>query len=389
MTTRPAFTLIELVLALATTSLLLLGVSSAIVVASRSTYDPENDQASLARSRSVARQIADDLAQATSLIEGTATTVEFTVADRDDDAVQETIRYEWSGTKGDSIYRTINGDSAALATDIASLALAYTTTTEEAIVTGDPAEGAEELLYAFEDATLSNVPISSTSWLAMTIAPTLPADATAWSVTRLEFEAKSDGAATDTLTIKVRSSLSVLTSLLGSAITVNESTLPSSYGWTSVAVAGVTGLSPSASVSISFENASLVAAARMRYGDACEAHPAAYRSASSTLGVAWTTYDDGALNLRAYGKVTRPAQTLSTLTRLVDARVSIVSHDSSRTAGRADATFAARPIIDIADGAVAGTLDTGGTGGSGGSGGAGAGAAARTTSTTSLKIKAK
>ncbi|MBL8759841.1 MAG: prepilin-type N-terminal cleavage/methylation domain-containing protein, partial [Phycisphaerae bacterium] len=33
MTTRPAFTLIELVLALATTSLLLLGVSSAIVVA--------------------------------------------------------------------------------------------------------------------------------------------------------------------------------------------------------------------------------------------------------------------------------------------------------------------------------------------------------------------
>lgn len=357
MKTRHAFTLVELILAMAGTSLLLLGVTSAIVVASRSAYDPKQPQTALARSRSVAQLIADDLAQATSIVEGTATAVEFTVADRDDDGTEETLRYEWSGTAGDGIYRSINGDSALLASDIASLGFTYTTTTEDATVVGAAAEGAEQLLYAFEDANLSNVPISTTSWLAMTIAPTLPSDATAWSVTRVEFEAKQDSAATGTLLIKLRNSLSVLTSLLGSTITVNESSLPTSYGWTSVPVSGVTGLSPSASISISFETVSLLAnSARMRYCDSCEAHAVAFRSASSTAGSTWTTYVDGALNIRVYGKVTRPARTPTTLTRLVSTGVSIVSYDASRTAGRATASVAARPIVPsgaIAVGAIA------------------------------------
>ncbi len=346
MKTRSAFTLVELVLALAGTSLLLLGISSSIVVASRAAYDAEQPQTALARSRSVARLIADDLAQATSIVEGSTTAVEFTVADRDDDGAEETLRYEWSGTVGDAVYRSINGDSSPLAPDIASLAFTYNTTTESATVVGNAAEGAEQLLYAFEDANLSNVPISTTSWLAMTIAPTLPSDATAWSVTRIEFEAKQDVAATGTLLIKVRNSLSVLTSLLGSTITVNESDLPTVYGWTSVPVSGVTGISPSSSVSISFEAISLLAnSARMRYCDACEAHPVAFRSASSTAGSTWTTYVDGALNLRVYGKVTRPARTPTTFTRLVNATVSIVSYDTSRPAGRSTASIAARPVV--------------------------------------------
>lgn len=346
MKTRSAFTLVELVLAMAGTSLLLLGVTSAIVVASRSAYDPEQPQTALARSRSVAQLIADDLAQATSIVEGTATAVEFTVADRDDDGTEETLRYEWSGTAGDGVYRSVNGDSALLASDIASLGFTYTTTTEDATVVGAAAQGAEQLLYAFEDANSSNAPISTTSWLAMTIAPTLPSDATAWSVTRIEFEAKQDSAATGTLLIKLRSSLFVPASLLGSTITINESSLPASYGWTSVPVSGVTGLSPSASISISFEAVSLLAnSARMQYCDSCEAHPVAYRSASSTAGSTWTMYVDGALNLKVYGKVTRPARTQTTLTRLVSTGVSIVSYDASRTAGRATASVVARPIV--------------------------------------------
>ena len=357
MKTRHAFTLVELVLAMAATSLLLLGISSAIIVASRSAYDPKQPQTALARSRCVAQLIADDLAQATSIVEGSATAVEFKVADRDDDGVEETLRYEWSGLAGDGVFRSINGDSALLASDIASLAFIYSTTTENATVVGSAAEGAEQLLYAFEDANLSNVPISTTSWLAMTIAPTLPSDATAWSVTRIEFEAKQDAAATGTLLIKLRNSLSVLTSLLGSAISVNESDLPAAYGWTSVPVSGVTGISPSSSVSISFEAVSLLAnSARMRYCDACEAHAVAYRSASSSSGLTWTNYVDGALNLRVYGKVTRPARTPTTFTRLVSTGVSIVSYDTSRTAGRATASVAARPIVPsgaIAIGAIA------------------------------------
>jgi hypothetical protein len=346
MKARPAFTLIELVLAMAGTTLLLLGVTSTIIVASRAAYNPEQPQSALARSRSIAQTIADDLAQATSLVRGTSNLVEFTVADRDDDGSDDTIRYEWSGTLGDGIYRSINGDPTLLATDIASLSFTYSTTSENATVVGDPAEGPEQLLYDFEDAALSNVPISTTSWLAMTFAPTLPSDATAWSITRLSFEAKQDGAATGTLTIKFRSSLSVLTSLLGTAIDVNESSLPVNYGWTTVPVSGVTGLSPSASISISFETASQAAnSARLWYCDSCEADAVAYRSASSTAGSTWTSYSDGALNIRVYGTVRRPARTPTTLTRLATVGVSVTSFDSSQSAAQASASVSARPIV--------------------------------------------
>ncbi len=358
MKTRHAFTLVELVLAMACTSLLLLGISSAIVVASRSAFDPRQPQAALARSRSVAQLIADDLAQATSIVEGTATAIEFTVADRDDDGAEETIRYEWSGTVGDGIFRSFNTDSALLAGDIASLALTYTTTLEEATVIGDPAEGAEQLLYAYEDANLSNVPISSTSWLAMTILPTLPSDATAWSVTRLCFEAKQDGAATGTLTIKIKDWVDSGSWLWKT--TIAESTLPSSYGWTTVPVSGVSGLTTSYLIAITFENAASAAAARMKYCDACEAYVNVHRSSTST---AWTNesyYADGALNLKVYGTITRPARIPSTITRVIDAKVAIVSYDASRSAGQASASIAARPILDITAGVVggAGTAST-------------------------------
>lgn len=346
MKARPAFTLLELVLAMAGTTLLLLGITSTIIVASRAAYNPEQPQSALARSRSIAQTIADDLAQATSVVRGTSTTVEFTVADRDDDGDDDTIRYEWSGAPGDGIYRSVNGDPTLLATSIASLRFTYTTTSENATVIGDPVEGAEQLLYDFEDATLSNVPISTTSWLAQTIAPTLPSDATAWSITRLSFEATQDGAATGTLTIKFRGSLSVASSLLGAAISVNESSLPTSYGWTTVPVSGVAGLSPSASVSISFESVlALSNSARMRYCDGCEGHAVAYRSSSSTAGGTWTSYNDGALNLRVYGTVTRPARTPTTLTRLATVGVSVTSFDSTQSAAQASASVSARPIV--------------------------------------------
>ncbi len=345
MKARPAFTLLELVLAMAGTTLLLLGVTSTIIVASRAAYDPEQPQSALARSRSIAQTIADDLAQATSVVKGASTAVEFTVADRDADGDEDTIRYEWSGAPGDGIYRSVNGDPTLLATSIASLKFTYTTTSEDATVIGDPVQGAEQLLYDFEDAALSNVPISTTSWLAQTIAPTLPSDATAWSITRLSFEAKQDGVATGTLTIKFRSSLSVLTSLLGTAIDVNETDLPASYGWITVPVSGVAGLSPSASVSISFETVTALSnSARMRYCDGCEGHAVAYRSSSSTAGGTWTSYNDGALNLRVYGRVTRPARTPTTLTRLASVGVSVTSFDSSQSAAQATASVSARPI---------------------------------------------
>lgn len=347
MSPRRAYTLIELVLAMASTSILLLGVSSAIIVASRAAYDPTQPQAALARSRSVAQQIADELAQATSVPTRTATAVEFTVADRDSDGSPDTIRYDWSGTIGDGIYRSFNGESALFAPGIASLAITYDTVTESANVKGVSTQGPEQLLYSFEDATQSSIAITTTSWLAQTIAPVLPSDATAWSITRVSFQAKQDGAATGTLIIKLRSSLAVLTSLLGGAgTTVNESALPLNYDWVTIPVSNITGLGPTDSVSISIETTSLLSSSgKVQYCDGCEGHPIAARWYSSNAGASWSLYVDGALNLKVYGTITRPARDPSTLTRLVSARVAVTSYKASLAGGEATANLVARPVL--------------------------------------------
>jgi len=55
-----------------------------------------------------------------------STTLAFTVADRDDDAQPETIRYEWSGGNGDPLTRAYNGGSpVSVAADVYAFELDY------------------------------------------------------------------------------------------------------------------------------------------------------------------------------------------------------------------------------------------------------------------------
>lgn len=98
---RVGFTLIELVVSLSISSILLIAIGGTITIAVQAL--PSNSDSStvyLDRASSM-NALATDLRYATSVIASSATMIEFTVADRDDDNVEETIRYEWSGTTGD------------------------------------------------------------------------------------------------------------------------------------------------------------------------------------------------------------------------------------------------------------------------------------------------
>ena len=54
-------------------------------------------------------QLVEELRYALSISERTATSLEFTVADRNGDNLQEVIRYVWNGSAGDPLTRRYNG----------------------------------------------------------------------------------------------------------------------------------------------------------------------------------------------------------------------------------------------------------------------------------------
>jgi len=105
-------TLVEVVVAIAITSILLVGMASALLIASRAA-NPVGPTNTVLATSMAAHDILGELRFAIAFTERTATAVEFTVADRTGDEVPETIRYAWSGTAGDPLTRRYNGGTVA------------------------------------------------------------------------------------------------------------------------------------------------------------------------------------------------------------------------------------------------------------------------------------
>jgi prepilin-type N-terminal cleavage/methylation domain-containing protein len=110
---RRAFTLIELTLTLGVMAMLMAGLASAVVLASRALPDPNRPSSDVLEQSSVVDRIAGDLQYARYITERGAHAVTFTVADRNGDGSPECLRYAWSGTAGDRSARqraTIRSD---------------------------------------------------------------------------------------------------------------------------------------------------------------------------------------------------------------------------------------------------------------------------------------
>lgn len=126
--TPRAFSIIELVVGMAAMSVLVLGTSSAIILSSRALPTPTGKLQRTKDTRAALDQVHAELALAVEITELTATTIAFTVADRGHgDPGSETIRYSWSGTAGQPLYREYNGgDKAILSNGVTRFALTST-----------------------------------------------------------------------------------------------------------------------------------------------------------------------------------------------------------------------------------------------------------------------
>jgi len=128
--TRLAFTLVELVLSMVVLTIVLGGVSSAMLLASRAVPDKQTALGLTLDAFHAADRLASELYAAQTITARTATSVTFTVADRNADGNPETIRYSWSGVGGEALKRQYNGGAAvSVLDDVREFALRFNTQT--------------------------------------------------------------------------------------------------------------------------------------------------------------------------------------------------------------------------------------------------------------------
>lgn len=110
---RGGFTLVEMILSMAVMTVLLGGISSALIIAGRAVPDLETPLKARTDGYYAAEALAGELFAARTISYRTANVVEFTVADRNADSSAETIRYSWSGVAGQPLTRQYNNGTIA------------------------------------------------------------------------------------------------------------------------------------------------------------------------------------------------------------------------------------------------------------------------------------
>lgn len=319
---RRGFTLIELVVTIAITSVIMLGIGSAMLIAGRALPDADNPAAASVTAGQAIEQMVTELQYAATIIDSDATLIEFTVADRDADNVDETIRYEWSGTPGDPLTRQYNGGALVnLVDDVRQFDLwrdVETSTTE--VPQGN--ESSETLLASYyATADQAGRDVKADRWRGQYFLPSLPADTVSWKVTRVRFYAAAQGAVTGRCQVQLQ--LPTIGEFPSGTVledkTLQESTLSPLY-WSlqEFTFSNVSGLSPEHGLCLVLEWVSGTEACQVliRDEDAPPAAPGFMRSTNQ--GIAWTRYSDQSLLFWVYGTVTTEGEPLIESTYYLD-----------------------------------------------------------------------
>lgn len=124
-TVRPGYTLVEVVISLTSATILTAGLATSIAISSRSLTGGGKALAR-AKSAEVQANMLADLNQATAFSARTATSVTFTVPDRNTDNLDETISYSWTGLPTAQLTYSYNGSApATILNDVKDLQLTY------------------------------------------------------------------------------------------------------------------------------------------------------------------------------------------------------------------------------------------------------------------------
>jgi hypothetical protein len=224
------FSLLETVAAVGVTSIIMLGIGSAMLLAGRAMPDAHSPTTESVAGADAVEPIIAELQYAVAINQRSGRMIEFTVADRNGDGTPEVIRYEWSGVAGDPLTRRYNGGASLEAlSSVRDFSLSYDVQT---ISTQMPRgnESQETLLISYSSSQdYFDYPIRDSEWYSEYFFPVLPADAMGWRVTRVKFWALQSGFSSNGRT-KVQLQTPT-TGNLPSGVVLEEKTLRESDLW--------------------------------------------------------------------------------------------------------------------------------------------------------------
>jgi len=202
---RSAFTLVEMVVALAIASFVLMAVASLIGLSARSIPPPNGVQEVAISTGDFLARLAADAAVAQSVTETEAHAITFVVSDPDGMALADTVRYVWSGVAGEPLARIVNGtDRAEMLPSVSSLTFGYSFADVPTFARLVRATDASSSLQSSLASVSTSREVGGTIY-AQVVAPTLPADAVAWTLERVTLSLGPSGLLfPTTVTVEIR-----------------------------------------------------------------------------------------------------------------------------------------------------------------------------------------
>ena len=304
---KHGFTLVELVVAVAVTGIILLGMGSSMMIASRAMPDARSRTATTLAAGEAVEQIVTDLQYAVSVSQRSANMIEFAVPDRDGNDVPETIRYAWSGTAGTPLTRQYNGGTLVnVLTDVREFGFSYYLKT---ISTQIPqgTESAETILASYSATkNLYDYPIMDTERYAEYFVPSLPANTISWKVTRVVLTAKLDGATDGQASVQLQ--LPTLgkqpSGIVLEEKTLLESTLLSNYRDQEFTFSVTQGLSPAQGLCVVIKWIANGTACRVRGRSSSVTATNLSLAKSTNRGASWSALASQSLLFTVYGTAT-------------------------------------------------------------------------------------
>ena len=111
------FTLLELLIAVSASGVLVVGMSSSIYIALRAADTSTTPADSILEGTRTLTEVALDLQDTLSLSTAGTRNLFANVPDRYGDGSVDTVQYDWSGSAGDPLYRSYNGNTPKIIVD--------------------------------------------------------------------------------------------------------------------------------------------------------------------------------------------------------------------------------------------------------------------------------
>jgi hypothetical protein len=331
-------TLAELAVSIAVMGILMTGLASAVLVATRALPRTDRPADRITQPAETLTRIVTELQTARYVSERAAHAIMFAVPDRDGNGSPERIRYAWSGVAGDPLTRQYNaGQPVTLLDGVNQFDVACDTKSVTETYPGPPVESSEVLVDSYTASTdRRDYNVDSTHWIGQYVQPpaagSIPGLVT-WRVTRVRFQAYKSGSIDDQTRVQIcvpNADKTPSTTVLEEQL-LNENTL-SAWVWTNMSFQYVAGLAPDQGVCLVLRPLGGNASCTTRY----ENNGGSDLLVTSNAGQNWSYSAQKSLQFYVYGKAAMPGSNQS-ITRTYMTGVRLALRVGADTSARLDA----------------------------------------------------